>query len=754
VSHHQPVALYCLCLGVGLLGILLSMLHPLSDAEEFLGLHLLYQLRGPEKTRTDVVIVAIDKESANAFDLPLKPDKWPRRIHSRLLEQLPARQAAVIIFDMIFHEHRNMADDRAFASAMRNAGNVVLTQGLDRQTMPLSGQDDVRSAHLNIERTISAIPLLADAAVGQAPFPLPKVPVKLNQFWCFRPESGNAPTLPVVALHVYARTAFADFIRLLLAVDGRLTDRISVPPDGRYAIPNILGMIRPLHTLFEENPSLAPRALEKLENDPPEKLPENRRRLIRCLVNAYRHGNSRYLNFYGPPGTVKTLSYQHLLAAPDAGKAGAPPVIPKGSAVFVGQTVSDWIESHDSFYTVFSDRSGRDISGVEIAATAFSNLLEDKAVHPSGPVTNTVILLVWGILAAMVAIFFPAALSATGLVLLGGVYLGAASVRFNASGVWYPLVIPLLLQTPAAFIAGLMWKYRQARRERENIREAFGHYLPDDVVDRLSTNLKALRLGGRVFHGVCLFTDAQNYTRLSETLAPDSLTRLMNAYYEAIFRPIKANGGLVLQVVGDSVMALWTASRPEDSIKQAACRAAVEIAAAVDRFNRQAGPKAMPIRIGIHAGEMLLGNIGAMDHFEYRPVGDIVNTASRLEGLNKFLGTRVLISRDTLAQQIGISSRSVGRFVFKGKSLPVGVHQLLPGEGLSTGAREALCRLFESGLQAFRQQRWGEAEEWFGRVLEIDAADGPALFYLERSREFREQPPDEGWDGTVRLAQK
>ena len=65
-----------------------------------------------------------------------------------------------------------------------------------------------------------------------------------------------------------------------------------------------------------------------------------------------------------------------------------------------------------------------------------------------------------------------------------------------------------------------------------------------------------------------------------------------------------------------------------------------------------------------------------------------------------------------------------------------------------------MCRLFESGLQAFRQQRWGEAEEWFGRVLEIDAADGPALFYLERCREFREQPPDEGWDGTVRLAQK
>ncbi len=754
MPHRQPAVLYCLYVGIGLLGVLGSMVPLLSDAEETLGLHMLYLLRGPEKTRADVVVVAIDDESAKALDLPLQPYKWPRILHSRLLEQLSARQTAVISFDMIFYESRQAIDDQPFAAAIRNAGNVILTQSIDRQTIPVVDQSGTRTTHLNIEQIISPTPILADAAVGQAPFPLPKVPVQLNQFWCFHPESGNVPTLPVVALHIYARAVFADFIRLLLDVDGSLTDNLPVPEDGRYDNRTIVTLIRPLHALFEKNTSLASRALGKLERYPPEKLPADTARLIRSLINVYKRGNSRYLNFYGPPGTVRTLSYYRLATTPDPGNADKNALFLKDSAVFVGQTVSNWIKAHDSFYTVFSGKSGQDISGVEIAATAFSNLLEDKSVYPLGPIVGSILLLGWGILTVSISLYFSTALSATGLVLLNGFYLLVAFIHFKSGGVWYPLVIPILLQTPVAFICGLIWKFRSATQERENIREAFGYYLPDEVVDRLSTNLKALRLGGKVFYGVCLFTDAQNYTTLSESMDPGSLTRLMNTYYEAIFRPIKANGGLVLQVVGDSVMALWTAPQPKYQLQQAACRAAMEITAAVDQFNRRAGPRAMPIRIGIHAGDMLLGNIGAMNHFEYRPVGDIVNTASRLEGLNKFLGTQVLASHDAIGPDSGLPARSVGRFVLKGKSRPVQVHELLPPGKRLPDEQAAVCRVFASGLDAFRHRRWEEAERWFNQALHIDATDGPSLFYLARCRDFRKISPGKDWNGTVRLEQK
>lgn len=752
--HRQPMALYCLCLGVGLIGLLSSMLPLFSDAEENLGLHLLYMLRGPEKPPADVFLVAIDNESANAMHLPLDPHQWPRRLHSQLIDQLAQRQASVVAFDLLFQQPQDEINDQRFATAMRSAGNVVLTQAIDRQTMPLPDQNTNRSARVMIERTISAIPILADAAIGQAPFPLPKVPIKLNQFWCFRTTAGNLPTLPVVAFHIYAKDAFVDFVQLLADVDKHLTNTLAVSSESALDTRSMIQLIRPLRMRFEEDATLVTRALERLAQYPVGKIPPRSIRLIRSLLELYSSGNSRYLNFYGPAGTIPTVPYHRLADAATGQPSHEKPGMFKGAAVFVGQTDSSWIKTHDEFYTAFSEESGRNISGVEIAATAFANLLEGKGVYPLGLGASLTLLVGWSVLVVSISLYLNALLSVIGLAFLNGIYFTFAFFQFKSGGVWYPLIVPILIQAPAAFVIGLLYKYRKVSTERRNIREAFGHYLPDDVVDRLSKNLKALNLGGQVFYGVCMFTDAQNYTTLSENMDPGSLTELMNAYYAAVFGPIKANGGLVLQVVGDSVMALWTALEPKSEIKHAACKAAVEITEAVDQFNRRVGAHAMPTRIGIHAGDMLLGNIGAMDHFEYRPVGDIVNTASRLEGLNKFVGTHVLVSDDALSQENDFLERSVGQFVFKGKSQPIHVHEVLAQDHVDAGEKMAVVRLFTSGLAAFQCGQWNEAIDWFHQALRIDPTDGPSRFYIERCRYYNHTPPDGKWDGVVRLDKK
>jgi adenylate cyclase len=228
----------------------------------------------------------------------------------------------------------------------------------------------------------------------------------------------------------------------------------------------------------------------------------------------------------------------------------------------------------------------------------------------------------------------------------------------------------------------------------------------------------------------------------------------MNDYYAALFEPIKANDGMVLQVVGDSVMALWSAPAPDDGLKRAACQAAIGIAAAVKRFNDQAGPHAMPTRIGIHAGEMLLGNIGAMSHFEYRPVGDIVNTASRLEGLNKFLGTQMLVSAAAAPADGSVRLRPLGRFVFKGKAQPVSVHELRAADLHPAEEQAALDRFFADGLDAFRRRHWDEAGRLFDQAWQRDPGDGPSRFYRRYSAALGHQPPAADWDGAVRLEAK
>lgn len=755
--QRLPVLLLCICIGIGLLGIISSRLPFLSAAEENLGLHILYLLRGPRKPPDDVVVVAIDRESARFLDLPAAPHKWPRTLHARLLAQLKAQQAAVVCFDLIFYDVQNPTADRVFAAAIRSAGNVILSQTIDRRTFSVNGLNGAPTARVNIEKLVSAIPVLADAAAAQAPFPLPKLPVELSQYWRFRPSSGDIPTLPVVTLHLFAKEAVGTFFQLVQKTDPEGSVSLPAAQQGLLPMRQIVQYIAPLFVLFKRKPDLASQMLADLDARPPPDTPARTLSLVKSLIGAYRPGHSRYLNLYGPPRSITTVSYHKALGPLPAGAAdtadtGRP--FWKGKAVFVGQTESDWYKANDGFYTPFTGKSGLDISGVEIAATAFANLLEDKAVYPLEPLPYYALLFGWGILGALIGFHFSTPVSAGGLLLLNGIYIGTAYLQFKSSGIWYPLVVPILVQTPAAFIAGLICKYRKANAERRNIREAFGHYLPDDVVDRLAANLKNLRTGGQVLYGVCLFTDAESYTTLSETMDPEKLTQVMNDYYEAIFKPIKDNGGIILQVVGDSVLAIWTSPEPNNESKAAACRAAMQISEAVRRFGSGADHVSLPTRIGIHAGEILLGNIGALDHFEYRPVGDIVNTASRLEGLNKFLGTRMLTSEDAFFPDNGYLTRPVGQFVFKGKSRPVQVREILPETNLSSESQISVGRIFTSGLQSFGHGRWEEAEERFRSVMQLDENDGPSRFYLKLCRKFRRSPPSGDWDGTVHLQKK
>ena len=163
------------------------------------------------------------------------------------------------------------------------------------------------------------------------------------------------------------------------------------------------------------------------------------------------------------------------------------PLDMRGKAVFVGFSERLRPEQKDGFYTVFSQPSGLDISGVEIAATAFANLLEDMPIRPLGWRGHLASLFCgvycWGLVSSVPVL---AAGSALGL---GVVYLIAAQYQFTTAGSWYPLIVPVFFQLPLAFFGAVLWKYFDTNKERQNIREAFGYYLPDKVIDQLAKNV-------------------------------------------------------------------------------------------------------------------------------------------------------------------------------------------------------------------------------------------------------------------------
>jgi len=479
-----------------------------------------------------------------------------------------------------------------------------------------------------------------------------------------------------------------------------------------------------------------------------------KRQLLQSLIRMYQGADSRYLNFYGPPGTITTVPYYQVLHLQEPAFTDHKRPDFNGKAVFVGLSERLRPEQKDGFYTVFSQPSGVDISGVEIAATAFANLLEDRHIQPLHWPGYLATIVLWGVVLGTLCRLLPTTIAVVGAVGLGALYLVAAHHQFNTTGVWYPLILPLFVQLPFAVFGAVLWKYFETNTERRNIKKLFGYYLPNNVVDQLLKNVTNVKTSNQLVYGTCLCTDAEQYTALAENMDPKELGSFINRYYEAVFGPVQQHGGIVSDVIGDSMLAIWATTHPDVVLRQKACRAALDIASAVHRFNQASETLQLPTRIGLHSGKMLLGHVGAMAHYEYRAVGDIVNTTTRIQGLNKYLGTHILVSEEVLSQLDGFLTRELGKFLFVGKSKPLVVYELISRLDEADRQQGSLCADFADALGAYRGGAWEEAIERFYGCLKRYGEDGPSLFYITLCAQYKEQPPEESWDGVIRLTKK
>ena len=742
---------------VGIVGIVASGTPAGLYLEENFGLEILFHLRGHRTPPPDVVVVSIDKESADCLDQDPNVTNWPRSLHARLTETLSSNGAAVIVFDVFFEEYSNLEGDLAFADAMRKANNVVLSKRLQSERISLTDMRGKPAGKAKIAREIPPIPLLADASAAVSPYPLPKIPVKVSRNWVFRETIGDAhaPTMPVVAFQLYALPASDDLLSLLGEV---FPDRTkTLPRSGEDWVRSIgaVRMIQEVREIFEKEPLAEKRMLDALESPQPRPVDPKRRRILRSLIHLYGGGVSKFLNFYGPTRTIPTIPYYKALELGSTKDLGGPsPEEVAGKAVFVGSSESRQLSQKDGFYTVYTEENGVDLSGVEIAATEFANLVEDMPIRPLPFHYHAITLLAWALGVGILSFVFRPAFAIPGVAALSLLYLGAAEYRFATAGVWYPVVFPLVIQGPIALLGAVAWNYVDLQRQRKHFRRAFEQYLPPAVVDELAENMSGLSVSNRLTNGICLATDAGQYTSLSESLNPKELADVMNRYYETIFEPINRRGGMVSNVVGDSMLALWLSGREDTAPMGDACGAAIEIAIALREFRQTLGKPALPTRIGLHAGEIFIGNIGGARHFEYRPVGDIVNTATRIEGMNKYLGTKILVSAEVGSAVNGFLTRNLGMFLLAGKTRPVNVHELIARLEESTPRQRDCCARFTAGVEAFRRQSWDEAFRIFNETLKIHEGDGPSHFYMNLCARYSQNPPGESWDGVIHLRSK
>jgi len=739
---------------IGLIGITISFTPFGMGLEENVGLDQLFMFRGQRPAPSDVVIVSIDKESARDLNLAKELVKWPRTLHAKLIDRLAARGARVIGFDVLFKEQHSAEENKQLSRSMQIANNVVLFQYLDKAPpTDENGHPITTTDQAIVETLIPPIPILADSAIALAPFALPKVPAKVSQIWTFKSSAGDVPTLPAVMFQIYAFQVYDEFRDLLINANRSASKILPVDKETIFRKRNAQEILSQLHTFFNENPTLSRELLQQINSN--NTLDKHKKTLLSALAKLYSGKNTQYLNYYGPARTLKTIPFSKIINLPEQPDAHNPPFDFNGKAIFVGLSEPIQLERVDTFYTPFSQDNGVDISGVEIGATAFANLLEDKVIQPLNAYSLILLLLAWGLLTGLVGRLLSTTFSIVGLIIISMGYYASSYYLFNSSALWLPTIVPIFLQLPVVLFVSILWKYIDTNNERKKIRQAFGYFLPDNIVDEFATNLSLGKTNHELNSGTCLATDAEKYTSLSEKMTPRELGELMNQYYETLFLPVKQHKGIVSDIIGDAMMAIWTSAPQSDTDqRKQACAAAIDISTGINIFNQSSDHAELPTRIGLHCGDILLGNIGAVNHYEYRAVGDTVNTASRIQGLNKHLGTRILVSEAVIEDLDSFLTRKLGTFLLVGKNIPIVTYELVNFLSDASAEQESLCKDFSSALSVFQNKSWELAGEKFSQIMQKYKNDGPSEFYFELCIQYLHSPPPLPWDNVIKINKK
>jgi adenylate cyclase len=308
------------------------------------------------------------------------------------------------------------------------------------------------------------------------------------------------------------------------------------------------------------------------------------------------------------------------------------------------------------------------------------------------------------------------------------------------------------------FAMSTAFSYATEGRQRRQIKQVFSHYMSDLLIQDLLRNPDKLRLGGEKRVLTVFFSDLAGFTTLSEKLTPDEVVTLLNRYLTAMTDIILDSGGLIDKYEGDAIMAFWGAPLPQEDHALRACRAALDNQTRLAELRQEFMKMGLPpvhARIGINTGEMIIGNMGSNQRFDFTVIGDSVNLASRLEGVGKEYGTRIIISEDTYRQAAdGLEVRELDLIRVKGKEMPVRIYELLAKKGALDERGQKVRDLFAEGLAHYRRQDWSEAISRFQGILALAIEDGPAQTFIKRCQEFMQVPPPAPWDGVYRLTSK
>ncbi len=664
-----------------------------------------FKIRGEVTPNSNVAIVAIDEKSINQLG------RWPwsRYRLAELIDKLKDYDPKVIAFDITFSEHESEDADRALGEALEKFRSPILgyffRKDSTQEPSPVSVKQIKRSS-------IKLIKFLGD----------PKTNF-IDQF--------NSADLNIPEIGAHAK-GFG-FFNAIPDDDGtvRRAQLLIKYKDEIYPSLNIAGM---KHFLGGEILlTFASYGVDGL--------------YVRQTQIPTNENGQLIINYYGRGKTFSTYSVVDVVSEK------IPKEALKDKLVFIGATETGIADVKPTpFDPVFP--------GVEIHATVAGSILDGRFLIKDNITTAIDIALLSILPVTLVLLLMQvqktfigfAAFAAFVLLHLLGNYLAFTRLSLLLSALFPALSL--------GFVYTLFEGYRNLVIEKRNryLRKAFSSYVSPELVAEILQDPDTLKLGGESKSISVLFSDIRGFTTLSEILHPETLVAILNEYLNPMTQIVMNERGTLDKYIGDAIMAIFGAPLDVSDHPERACKAALFMLENLENLNLKWKDRDWPnisVGIGINTGEAIVGNMGTDMRFEYTAIGDTVNLASRLEGLNKLYGSEIIISKSTL-ENLDSSQffvRELDLVQVKGKEQPIAIFELL-GFHKEDSEKGVLIERFTDALRAYRGQKFHDAWKKFADLLELFPLDRPSILYLKRCSEFMEQPPPPAWDGVYVAKEK
>jgi adenylate cyclase len=655
---------------------------------------------------TDVVIVDVDEKSLAELGQFFR---WPRYYHAAVIDSLAAGGARAIGFDILFPEPDRMPRSVVAHYAALLSEQAGWRQSDLEQVLSTVGGDSLFAAAIaRSERVILGASIVATHVLGS-------------------PDSARISLLPPVPSLARAAVSLGH-VQVLPDGDGIVRRVRAVLSDGKVSLP-ALGLRLALKARGQsaEAISLSPDGFVRGEG---------------WDIPTDHHGNV-LLDYAGPDGTFLRIPYVDVL------KGRIPGSLFRDRIVLIGATASGLM---DHFASPFSPHH----AGVAVHATLAHNILSGRYIEVSEPAWDWAVTWLLAFLAGAVVLTVSpvwAGLAALGLV---GAHTVVCFERFAASGVWASFTLPaagwLLCAVSAAF-----YRYWTEERSKLAIKRAFSRYLAPSLVEDIANSPDKLGLGGDEREVTIGFIDIRGFTTLSEGMTAGQLAHFLNDYLSVMTATILEEEGTVDKYIGDAIMMLYGAPVSVDDHAAKACRTGLAMQKAVVENQtrwREYGLPDVQIGVGLNTGIAAIGNMGSSFRFDYTAMGDPVNLASRLEGLNKVYGTELIVGPETqAATRESFCYRELDFVRVKGKTEPVRIYELL-GTSDCAGAMGEFVTRFEGALQHFRDRSWDCARALLEGCLSQRPEDGPSRFLLAGVDKMVQNPPPDDWDGVSTMETK